>query len=142
MRLKLENQVPLRKINISFQKISPKNQLCEFAPIEDKIFEDIFKTTTIVIETEESEIDTVIDEITSKESLINSLDTTNPLDEMNLESKMTPLNIEREQTKDVDIQKAIAWIKNKTRPDTTYSSYDCQKYHKQLNRLVVDDGIL
>ena len=83
-----------------------------------------------------------IDEFTSKESLINSLDTTNSLNEKNLESKLTPLNIEREQTEDVDIQKAIAWIKNKTRPDASYSSYDSQKYHKQLNRLVIDDGIL
>ena len=94
MRLKLENQIPLRKINISFQKNTPKYQLCKFAPIEDnKKFEDNFKIPTIVIETEESEIDTVIDEFTI-EALINSLDTTNPLDQMNLESKLTPLSIE------------------------------------------------
>ena len=64
------------------------------------------------------------------------------MDEINLESKLTPVNIARDQTKDVDIQKAIPWIKNKTRPDTTKSSYNCQKYHKQLNRLVFADGIL
>ena len=58
---------------------------------------------------------------------------------MNLES---PLNIKIDQTKDEDIQKAKAWITNKTRPDTTYSSYDCQNYLKQLNRLVIYDGIL
>ena len=91
---------------------------------------------------QESEIDTAIDEFTSIDSLINSFGTTNLLDEINLESKLTPVNIARDQTKDVDIQKAIAKIKNKTGPDTTYSSYDCQKYHKQLNRLVIDDGIL
>ena len=58
---------------------------------------------------------------------------------MNLES---PLNIKIDQTKDEDIQKAKAWITNKTRPDTTYSSCDCQNYLKQLNRLVIYDGIL
>ena len=116
MRLKLENQIPVRKINITFQIKTPKNQLCEFAPIKDS-----FQIPTIVIENGESEIDTVIDEFTSIDSLINSLDTTNPLDETNLELKLTPMNIAREQTKDVDIQKAIAWIKSKTRPDKTYS---------------------
>ena len=142
MKFKLENQIPVKKINISFQKNTPKNQLCHLAPIEDnQTIKDNFQIPTIVIENEESESETMIDEFTSKESLINSLDTTNPLDEMNLESKLTPLNLEREQMKDLDIQKAIVWIKEKIRPDTTYSSYDCQKYHKQLNRLIVDYGI-
>ena len=61
---------------------------------------------------------------------------------MNLESQLTSLNIEGEQLKDVDIQKAISWTKKKSKRDTTYSSCGCQKYHKQLNRLVIDDGIL
>ena len=129
MKLKLENQIPVKKINFSFQKNRPKNQICHLAPIEDnQTTKDNFQIPTIVIENEESEFETMIDEFTSIESLINSLDTTNPLDEMNLESKLTPLNIEREQMKDLDIQKAIVWIKKKIRPNTTYSSYDYQKY--------------
>ena len=35
MRLKLENQIPVKKINISFPKNTLKNQLCEFAPTQD-----------------------------------------------------------------------------------------------------------
>ena len=66
MRLKLENQIPVRKINISFQKNKPKDQFCDFAPIKHN-----FKIPTIVIETEDSEIDTAIDEFTSIDSLIN-----------------------------------------------------------------------
>ena len=73
MRLNSENQIPVRKINIL--KNTPKNQLSEFAPIEDeKKIKDNFKIPIIVIETEESEVDTVIDEFTSIESLINSLE--------------------------------------------------------------------
>ena len=73
MRLNLENQIPVRKIDIL--KNTPKNQLCEFAPIEgEKKIEDNFKIPTIEVETEESEVDTVIDEFTSIESLINSLE--------------------------------------------------------------------
>ena len=44
--------------------------------------------------------------------------------------------------KDSGIVEAMRWIKNKVKPWTTYSSYDLQKYHKHLGRLLIEDSIL
>ena len=47
-----------------------------------------------------------------------------------------------EQSKDQDIQKALNWLKKKEPPISMYGSYDLQKYHKQLCRLILDVNIL
>ena len=47
-----------------------------------------------------------------------------------------------EQMKDQDIQKALNWLKKKEPPISKYGSYDLQKYHKQLSRLIPDGNIL
>ena len=47
-----------------------------------------------------------------------------------------------EQSKDQDNQKALNWFKTKKPPISMYGSYDLQKYHKQLSRLILDGNMI
>ena len=66
----------------------------------------------------------------------------NPLDKLDLNKSTRALNIAFEQRNDPDIKEVINWFRAKEKPDTTYNSYDQQKYSKQFGRLVLENQTL
>ena len=62
----------------------------------------------------------------------------NPLDNLDLNESTSALNPAFEQRNDPDIKEVINWFKAKQKPDTTYKSYDQQKYSKQFDRLSLE----
>ena len=66
----------------------------------------------------------------------------NPLDKFELSERLKSIDMFNEQSKDKDIQKALNWLRKKDSPISMCGSYDLQKYHKQLGRLILDGNIL
>ena len=63
----------------------------------------------------------------------------NPL---NIVTDYSPLDLKAEQDKDPDLRKVLSWIETGRIEDFRYAKYSLRKYHKQLNRLTVENGIL
>ena len=75
---------------------------------------------------------------------INSIDYPNPLDQVpDLTDSLISLNSADEQLKDTDIRTVISWIQhNNQQPDLKYASTNLNKYHKHLNRLILEGNVL
>ena len=75
---------------------------------------------------------------------INSIEYPNPLDEFpDLSDNLISLNLAEEQQKDTDIRTVISWIQqNNQQPDLKYSSTNLKKYHKHLNRIILEGNVL
>ena len=77
-----------------------------------------------------------------EDNTLYSMAEKNSFDELTLEFKLEPLEIAAEQTTDQDNAETIRWIEQKIKPNTTYSAYDSQRYHKQMNRIVLVNRVL
>ena len=68
----------------------------------------------------------------------------NPLDEFpDLTDNLISLNLADEQQKDADIRTVISWIQQNTQqPDLKYASTKLKKYHKHINRLILEGNVL
>ena len=75
---------------------------------------------------------------------INSIEYPNPLDEFpDLTHNLISLNLADEQQKDADIRTVISWFQqNNQQPDLNYASTNLKKYHKHLNRLILEGNVL
>ena len=75
---------------------------------------------------------------------INSIEYPNPLDEFpDLTDNLISLNLAEEQQKDADIRTVISWIQqNNQQPDLKYATTNLKKYHKHLNRLLLEGNVL
>ena len=75
---------------------------------------------------------------------INSIEYPNPLDVLpDLTDNLISLNLADEQQKDADIRKVISWIQqNNQQLDLKYASTNLIKYHKQLNRLILEGNVV
>ena len=72
---------------------------------------------------------------------INALELANLLDEFHLTNKNQTINLKAEQQKDATIRK-VQWLHTKPPSPPCYMSAELQKYHKQLKRLELHDGVL
>ena len=74
---------------------------------------------------------------------INALQFTNPADTLNdILQKTDPLDLKHEQMQDDEVRRVIEWKMNGSLVDVTYGTKVLKKYYKQLNRLIVKEGIL
>ena len=74
---------------------------------------------------------------------LNALHFTNPADTLNdILGKTDPLNLTNDQMQDDEVRRVIEWKKNGSLVDVTYGTKVLKKYYKQLNRLIVKEGIL
>ena len=75
---------------------------------------------------------------------INLIEYPNPLDEFpDLTDNLISLNLADEQQKDADIRTIIHWLQqNNQQPDLKYASTNLKKYHKHLNRLILEGNVL
>ena len=75
---------------------------------------------------------------------INSIVYPNPLDEFpDHTDNLNSLNLAEEQQKDTDIRTVISWIQqHNQQPDLKYASNNLKKYHKHLNRLILEGNVL
>ena len=75
---------------------------------------------------------------------INSIEYPNPLDEFpDLTDNLISLTLAEEQQQDTDIRTVINWIQqNNQQPDLKYATTNLKKYHKHLNRLILEGNVL
>ena len=137
MKLKITDRIPMKNISIDVTPCIPDNSLSTLTVTE------LQQIPLISIEETDSEMAMTINSFTNfSEKSINVMSHENPLDNFDVSDKLKPLKIEDEQKKDSDIVEAMRWIRNKVKPCTTYSSFDLQKYHKQLRRLLIENNTL
>ena len=73
---------------------------------------------------------------------LNSLHVSNPLDDLDLTDKMTPLNLREEQQKDPNIKLVLHWMDTHPPEPSPYLSSELRKYLKHFNRLENHQGVL
>ena len=73
---------------------------------------------------------------------LNSLHAPNPLDDLDLTDKMTPLNLREEQQKDPNIKLVLHWMDTHPPQPSPYLSSELRKYLKHFNRLENHQGVL
>ena len=73
---------------------------------------------------------------------INALHSPNPLDDLDLSDKLTPLNLREEQQKDNTIRLVLSWLETGPPSDFPYMSTELRKYLKHFDRLENHHGIL
>ena len=135
LKLKLSDRIPIRDIEIEVLAQTPDNSLTTLTTAVD--------VPLIIIDSEETcstiQLNSFIE---PKDQSINKLSEENPLDKFELSECLKAIDMFNEQSKDQDIQKALNWLKKKEPPISMIGSYDLQKYHKQLGRLILDGNIL
>ena len=135
LKLKLSDRIPIRDIEVEVLAQTPDNSLTTLTTAVN--------VPLITIDSEETcstiELNSFIE---PKDQSINKLSEENPLDKFELSECLKAIDMFNEQSKDQDIQKAWNWLKKKEPPISMYGSYDLQKYHKQLSRLILDGNIL
>ena len=135
LKLKLSDRIPIRDIKVEVLAQTPDNSLTTLTTA--------VHVPLITIDSEETcstiELNSFIE---PKDQSINKLSEEHPLDKFELSECLKAIDMFNEQSKDQDIQKALNWLKKKEPPISTYGSYDLQKYHKQLSRLILDGNIL
>ena len=73
---------------------------------------------------------------------INEVQYSNPLDVLSdIADRIQPLTLYNEQQQDEDISEIIRWKKDNVTADLTYECKTVRKYFKQINRLVVEEGV-
>ena len=73
---------------------------------------------------------------------IKALHSPNPLGDMDLSDKLTPLNLREEQQKDNTIRLVVSWLETGPPSDFPYMSTELRKYLKHFDRLENHHGIL
>ena len=107
MKMKLEDQIQLHKIQIDVLSNTPDNSIMsEYATKQIASQVTHHKNPGIVVTNEDNEIEA---EITERSSLhynqICAVLEENPLDKLDFKESLLPLNVEKEQCNDPDIVK-------------------------------------
>ena len=144
MKMKLDDRIPLHKIQIDVLSNTPDNSIMSVYTTEEIAPQATHhKNQEIIVTNAHNEIEAEITELSSLHiNQICAVSKENPLDKLDLSESLLPLNVEKEQRNDPEIVKVKTWILNKIKPETTYSTYDLKKYHKHLSRLTLEHGIL
>ena len=130
----LSDRIPIRDIEVEVLAQTPDNSL--------KTFTTAVHVPLITIDSEETcstiELSSFIE---PKDYSINKLSEENLLDKFELSECLKAIDMFNEQSKDQNIQKALNWLK-KEPPISMYGSFDLQKCHKKLSRLILDGNKL
>ena len=141
-KLKVDNKVPIKNIDIQILSNTPDHSLNS---IQNNFYtnETIQNIPTIQVHDDEKIFDVELTALLDgQNTTINAMSEENPLDKLDLNESTSALNIAFEQRNDPDIKEVINWFRAKEKPDTTYNSYDQQKYSKQFGRLVLENQTL
>ena len=155
MSLKLTDRIPVREIEIDTEAQNPDvelNVLMDTEINDGDLIGDALKALKkigLYDEYLKRESNLPITEIEglfkfTKKQEINSIQYPNPLDEFSdLTDNLISLNLAEEQQKDADIRIVISWIQQKNQqPHLKYASTNLKKYHKHLNRLILEGNFL
>ena len=155
MSLKLTDRIPVREIEIDTEAQNPDielNVLFDIENFDDEINSaelDVLKKLGVYDDYKKKQNNLPVTEIQSllklkRKQEINSTEYPNPLDEFpDLTDNLISLNLAEEQQKDADISTVISWIQqNNQQPDLKYASTNLKKYHKHLNRLILEGNVL
>ena len=141
-KLKIDNKVPIKNIDIQILSKTPDNSLNY---IQNNFYTNETSQNIPTIQNHDDE-KTFNVELTAlldvQNRTINAMSEENPLDKLDLNESTSALNIAFEQRNDPDIKEVINWLRAKEKPDTTYNSYDQQKYSKQFGGLVLENQTL
>ena len=155
MSLKLIDRIPVREIEIDTEAQNPDidlNVLFDTENFSDETkseevnflkkfgyFEDYKKRQSNLPVTEIQGLFKL-----KRKTEINSIEYPNPLDEFpDLTDNFISLNLADEQEKDADIRTIINWLhQNNQQPDLKYATTSLKKYHKHLNRLILEGNVL
>ena len=155
MSLKLTDRIPVREREIDTEAQNPDVELNVLVDIEN--FDNdinsaelgVLKKFEIYEDYKKKQNNLPITEIQGLLKLkrkleINSIQYPNPFDEFpDLTNNLISLNLAEEQQKDADIRTVISWIQqNNQQPDLKYASTNLKKYHKHLNRLILEGNVL
>ena len=155
MSLKLTDRIPVKEIEIDTEAQNPDvelNVLLDAEISNDEVKLDVLdalKKLGFYDEYKKRQTNLPITEIQGlfklkRKTEINSIEYPNPLDEFpDLTDNLTSLNLAEEQQKDADIRTVISWIQqHNQQPDLKYASTNLKKYHKYLNRLILEGNVL
>ena len=135
LKLKLSDRIPVKDIEVEVLAQTPDNSLTALITAVN--------VPLITIDSEETCTTIHLSAFFEpKDQSLNKLSEENPLDKFELSKCLKSIDMFNEQSKDNDIQKALNWLRKKDSPISMYGSYDLQKYHKQLGRLILDGNIL
>ena len=154
MSLKLTDRIPVREIEIDTEAQNPDvelNVLFDTENLCDEINNDevnFLKKHDFTMNTKK-QTNFPITEVQGlfklkRKQEINSIEYPNPLDEFpDLTDNLISLNLADEQQKDADIRTVIGWIQqNNQQLDLKYATTILKKYHKHLNRLILEGNVL
>ena len=115
MKMKLEDQIPLHKIQIDVLSNTPDNSIMSVHTTEEVAPQATHhKNQEIIVTNADNEIEAEITELSSLHfNQICAVSEENPLDKLDLSESLLPLNVEKEQRNDPDIVKIKTWILNK-----------------------------
>ena len=135
LKLKLSDRIPVKDIEFEVLAQTPDNSLTALITAVN--------VPLITIDSEETCTTIHLSSLFEpKDQSLNKLSEENPLDNFELSACLKLIDMFNEQSKDKDIQKALNWLKKKDSPISMHGSYDLQKYHKQLGRLILDGNML
>ena len=155
MSLKLTDRIPVREIKIATEAQNPDvelNVLFDIDNFDDEANNaelDVLKKLGVYEDYKKKQSSLPITEIQGllklkRKQEINSIEYPNPLDEFpDLTDNLISLNLAEEQQKDTDIRTVINWIQqNNQQPDLKYATTNLKKYHKHLNRFILEGNVL
>ena len=153
MSLKLTDKIPIKEVHIDTTAQIPDVMVNliswnedDFDTTERKFIEQLRMCGLFdqYVEQTKNEVGTDIKGFLQlKKPEINEVHYNNPLDVLSdITDRMQPLNLYSEQQQDEDIRKIIRWKKDNVTADLTYECKTVRKYFKQINRLVVEEGVL
>ena len=144
MKMKLEDQIPVQKIQIDVLSNTTDNSKMSVYTTEEIAPQTTqHKNPEIIVTNADNEIEAEITELGSVHyNQVCAVSEGNPLDKLKLRESLLPLNVEKEQRNDPNNVKVKTWILNKIEPETTYLTYDLKKCHRHLSRLILEHGIL
>ena len=155
MSLKLTDRIPVREIEIDTEAQNPDvelNVLLDTEINDDELNGDALnalKKIGLYEEYKKRQSNLPVTEIQGlfklkRKTEINSIEYPNPLDEFpDLTDNLISLNLAEEQQKDTDLRTVINWLQqNNQQPDLKYATTNLKKYHKHLNRLILEGNVL
>ena len=155
MSLNLTDRIPVREIEIDTEAQNPDfelNVLFDTENFSDEINSEevnFLKKLGYYEDYKKRQSNLPVTEIQGlfklkRKTEINSIEYPNPLDEFpDLTDNLISLNLAEEQQKDTDIRTVINWIQqNNQQPDLKYATTNLKKYHKHLNRLILEGNVL
>ena len=155
MSFKLNDRIPVREIEIDTEAQNPDvelNVLFDTENLCDEINKDevnFLKKLDYYEYYKKRQSNLPITEIQGlfkhkRKQEINSIDYPNPLDEFpDLTDNLISLNLVDEQQRYADIRTVISWIQqNNQQLDLKYATTNLKKYHKDLNRLILEGNVL